>query len=93
MISSAFLPLAFVNRTPEPRTAAAGGRSSSKFFVVCGLESTAYKAPGAAIEGVPATLIPPEKPLPHRCTLMMIAQAATAIVSPSVLKYTSSGVR
>jgi len=93
MMSLLFLSSLFVNRIPETQSAAAGGSSSSGFFVVSALKSTAYKAPGAAIDGVPATLIPPENPILDRCTVMMIAQAATAIVSPSVPKYTSSGLR
>ena len=53
---------------------------------------TAYKARGAAIEGVPAMPVSPEISVLKPWSVIA-GYAATAVDSPSALKYTSSGVR
>jgi hypothetical protein len=50
---SSSLVLASINRTPQARSAAAGGRSSERIFSSVRQKSTAYKAPGAEISPDP----------------------------------------
>jgi hypothetical protein len=91
MIVSCSLP--FVNRLRLARSAAAGGRSSDVGFFRLGLrKSTAYKAPGAAIDRLPATSVPPDNPVMKPFAVIAI-YAATSVAAASSPKYTSSGVQ
>jgi hypothetical protein len=53
---------------------------------------TAYKSPGAAIEGVPATWVSPEIELMSALSVMSHRHAAAGNGSAMAPKYTASGV-
>ena len=69
MVSSSSV---FVNRLRRSAVSRPkGGRSSGSGFLAIGVEkATAYKAPGAAIEGVPATWVSPEIDLMSALSVM-----------------------
>jgi hypothetical protein len=55
-------------------------------------KSAAYKSPGAAIEGVPATWVSPEIDLMSALSVMSRRHAAAGNDSARAPKYTASGV-
>ena len=90
MVSSSAV---LVNRLQESRSAAAGGRSALEIgFLHRNGKATAYKAPGAAIEGVRATSVAPEIDVLKRFAVIA-AYAAASVEGARASKYTSSGVR
>jgi hypothetical protein len=79
---------------PAAQSHAPKGREKLPFrFFGRGVEkSNAYKAPGAAIEGVPATLLFPEIDLMSALSVMAHRHAAAGNGSAMAPKYTASGV-
>jgi hypothetical protein len=79
---------------PAAQSHAPKGREKLRFrYFGFGVKNpTAYKAPGAAIEGVPATLVSVEIGLMSALSVMVHLQAATGSGSARAPKYTASGV-
>jgi hypothetical protein len=79
---------------PAAQSHAPKGREKRRFrdFGFGVKNPTAYKAPGAAIEGVPATWVSPKIGLMSALSVMVHLHAAADNGSARAPKYTSSGV-